>query len=142
MKTSEAFDKLRDFRGTYLYKLCISIEDGKKISPDEIWIENPKDPDEMGKWHEIQKIYSLLDEAFSLVKYYDLPVVGEGRLTKNQNGRYQCSGMELTSGCVIELLDEDDETPRWVRTAIEHNGEDYYALSLRGALEGKLARYR
>lgn len=142
MNTNEVLSRLRDLRSNYLFKLCISLEDGKRLIPEEIVIDDPNDPDEVGKWDAIQKIYSCLDDAFSLVKYYDIPVAGEGQLVKNQNNRYECAGYELTSGCVIELLDEEDEMPRWIRTVIEHNGDDYYAVSLRGSLEGRKARYR
>ena len=142
MRTNDAFQRLKDLRSTYLYKVCVSLEDGKKLSPDEILIEDPSNPDEVGTWYAIQQICSLLDEAFALVKYYEMPVAGEGQLIKMENGRYDLAGYELTSGCIIEVLDEENEPVQWVRTAIEHNGEDYYAVSLRGNLEGKMARYR
>lgn len=142
MRTNDVFQRLEDLRSIYHYKVCISLEDGKKLSPDEIVIEDPTNPDEVGKWKVIQQIYPLLDEAFALVKYYEKPVAGEGWLMKKQNGRYDLVGYELTSGCVIEVLNEEDEPPAWVRTTIEHNGEDYYAVSLRGNLEGMRARYR
>lgn len=142
MNTNEVFRRLSDFRSNYVYKLCVSVEEGKRICPEEIEIMNASDPDEVEKWYAIQKVYALLDEAFSLVKYYESPVIGEGKLVKNPNGRYELAGLELTSGSLIELLEEEDETPRWVRTVIEHNGDDYYAVSVRGSLEGKLARYR
>lgn len=142
MKTDEAFRKLSDLRVMCHYKLCVSLEDGRSTSADDIEIDDPSNPDEVGKWYAIQEIYSLLNDAFALTKYYEMPIVGEGRLRKNQNGRYEIAGFELTSGCVIELLNEEDETPMWVRTAIEHDGEDYYAVSMRGSLQDKHGRYR
>lgn len=82
MKTNEALHKLSEFKGVYHYKLRVSLEDGTRIYPEEIQIEDPLDPDEVGKWYAVQKVHSLLEEAFSLVRYYQAPVIGEGRLEK------------------------------------------------------------
>jgi hypothetical protein len=51
---------------------------------------------------------------------------------KTSNGRYEIDENHyFTSGSGIELLNYDDfyELKIWVRTRIEHNGDDYYAVS-------------
>ena len=79
-----------------------------------------------------------------MLAYYDLPVVAEGTLQKNANGRYELNGHELTSGREVELLLYDpewDKAPHWVRTRIEHDS-DYYAVYQHTSLDGKTARIR
>ena len=62
----------------------------------------------------------------------------EGRLQKNERGRYELDeNTQFTCGCWIEL--KICET--WVKTRIEHEGSDYYAVGLRGMkLDGMTAR--
>ena len=62
----------------------------------------------------------------------------EGKLHKNERGRYELDeNTQFTYGCGIEL--KICET--WVKTRIEHDGSDYYAVGLRGMkLEGMTAR--
>lgn len=59
-------------------------------------------------------------------------------LYKNGNGRYALDQWtELTCGCHVELKIGDE----WVKVRIEHDGDDYYAVGLRGfCLVGILAR--
>lgn len=62
----------------------------------------------------------------------------EKKLYKNADGRYALSDYEyFTSGSAIELK----LCGQWVRTVIEHDGNDYYAVGLNGlVLEGLVAR--
>ena len=62
----------------------------------------------------------------------------EGKLHKNERGRYELDEeTQFVCGSVIEL--KVCET--WVKTRIEHDGTDYYAVGLRGLkLDGLEAR--
>lgn len=62
----------------------------------------------------------------------------EGKLHKNERGRYELDeNTQFTCGCGIELKICDT----WVKTRIEHDGADYYAVGLRGMkLDGMTAR--
>lgn len=48
VKTNDTFQRLKDLRSIYLYEVCVSSEDGKRLSPDEILIEDALNPDEIG----------------------------------------------------------------------------------------------
>ncbi|MBS1401307.1 MAG: DUF5348 domain-containing protein [Firmicutes bacterium] len=62
----------------------------------------------------------------------------EGKLHKNERGRYELDeDTQFTCGSGIEL--KVCET--WVKTRIEHDGTDYYAVGLRNLkLDGMTAR--
>lgn len=97
--------------------------------------------------YETSKLYEVserFDEAVRLIKQMNKPVLAEGYLTKNENGRYSIGSVEFTSGSTIELWEEDDYYScggYWITTRIEHSG-DYYAVALGKdiSLEGKRAR--
>ena len=57
-----------------------------------------------------------------------------GQLFENSYGRLQVDTWELTSGESLDVLivDGRDETPRWIHTTVEHNGESYYLTGLLG----------
>lgn len=62
-----------------------------------------------------------------------------GNLYKNQRGRYELNGTELTCGDRIELY----VVGKWVKTRIEHDNNDYYAVGHRDVnLNGIRARIR
>lgn len=70
---------------------------------------------------------------YSKIESLDKRIVTEGYLYKNINGRYEIDPNHyFTSGSPIEVLAYDDfhELNIWIRTRIEHNGEDYYAVAL------------
>lgn len=62
----------------------------------------------------------------------------QGVLKKNTCGRYEIDcWTELTCGTVVELFING----AWVKTRIEHDGNDYYAVGQKGlTLEGVTAR--
>ena len=64
--------------------------------------------------------------------------MSEGKLYKNSCGRYEIDDWtEFTCGDVLEL----ELCGTWVRTRIEHDGVDYYAVGLKGLkLDGLKAR--
>lgn len=42
----------------------------------------------------------------------------------NLNGRIECNDIEFSSGDLIEILIAN----QWIRTRIEHNGQQYYSI--------------
>lgn len=53
-----------------------------------------------------------------------------GQLFFNDRDRLQVGDVELTSGNALEVLILDNETPKWVQTRVEHNGNSYYLIGL------------
>ena len=106
---------------------------------------NGEDPEEVMLWSEFSSVMMKLDDVNDSLNYLNRPIRREGRLYKNDNGRYECDGYELTSGSGVEILvyEEYEERYGWLATRIEHNGRDYYAVGKRDLdLEGVKARIR
>lgn len=53
-----------------------------------------------------------------------------GKLQKNENGRWEFSGIELTSGNVVEICIDD----HWTCGVIEHWNGNYYWFSRKGGV--------
>ena len=120
------------------------MKGGYMIDSHEIEFVNEMDPDEQQLHSELHGVLNYLETACELLSYYDRPVTATGKLYRNENGRFELQGHELTSGEAVELLVYDpdwDKAPRWVRTRIEHD-TDYYAVYQHMSLEGKMARIR
>ena len=89
---------------------------------------------------EFRSILDKLSDVSHNLKYLQLPIKSEGVLHKNNNGRYEFNGIELSSGYPLEYLATDDwhmryndngdyvMTPYWRHGRIEHNGNDYYIV--------------
>lgn len=97
--------------------------------------------------NELQRMRDRMDGIVSTVKYLEKPVMYEGNLWMNQNGRYVVDGLELSCGSVVEILIWDEEEGRsdWAVTRIEHSSQHggYYAYGYPGvSLQGTLARVR
>lgn len=92
----------------------------------------------------LYQIAEQLDKADSIRRYLHGEIVTEGRLNQNASGRYEIEGDDIfTSGEPIEIFLEDEDGGYWLKTRIEHNGEDYYAVDLPSTkLQGMLARRR
>jgi len=58
-----------------------------------------------------------------------------GKLEKNQTGRWEYGGRELTCGDMVEI-----DIGIWLRGRIEHNGRDYCFLAPDGLTEIKLRK--
>ena len=89
----------------------------------------------------LREILNHLSEAAYEIDYLGAPIREKGCLHKNANGRYELNGSELTCGCGIEYLMEDEyhevydittsdfiSVPYWKSGRIEHNGKDYYIV--------------
>ncbi len=63
----------------------------------------------------------------------------EGKLYRNEQGKFEIDEWHWFScGCTVDLC----LCGTWVHTRIEHDGDDYYAVGLKGLqLDGLLARH-
>lgn len=104
------------------------------------------DPDEAFLAGELTGIMEGLEKIQWRIEYLGEPVVEEGSLIRNQNGRYLIpGGRELSSGSRLEVLLPDGLTggESWRSGRIEHNGHDYYHTAAPELpLEGMMARRR
>lgn len=102
------------------------------------------DPEQNFLATEMQRLLSHLDNIHSTLKYLQRPIAHEGILHMNQNGRYECDGMELTCGSPLEVLVQDEESdyPEWVASRIEADHGYYFVARRDLPLEGKRARIR
>lgn len=90
---------------------------------------NLKNPEEKFLRNELIKILESLSDVQNQINY----LCKEGKefvLHKNSRGRYENSVREYTSGQVIEFCyyDELDEEYVWEKSAVEHDGEDYFIV--------------
>ncbi|WP_010676340.1 DUF5348 domain-containing protein [Bacillus timonensis] len=88
---------------------------------------NCNDAEEKYMYNISRSIVDRLDAVQTLLNWIEKPVIAIGRLTSNQNKRYEVGGKELTSGHPIDVW--DDEWDEWVYSRVEHNGHDYYIVS-------------
>lgn len=97
--------------------------------------------DDRSQFIQLRRIYDATLDMTDSLKFLQKPVLAEGALRKQPNGRYHVDGVELTSGQRLELYDEDDDV--FYPTALEHS-EDYYIVLLGRdvAIESKLVRIR
>lgn len=79
------------------------------------------------------QVLQTLDTVCEDIKYLNQPVRTKGYLMKQKNGRFSLNDIELRSGMLVEILDDDFE---WRLTRIEYGGEynsafsHYYAEAL------------
>lgn len=101
--------------------------------------------DERLTFHLLYKVTENLEAALDDLSYLNGKVTVQGRLYKNSSGRYAIDEDHyFTCGETIEILvNEEENGGYWVRTRIEHNGEDYYAVDRpKINLQGTMARIR
>lgn len=90
------------------------------------------DTESLSELYQLLKLADPLDAAAHNIEFLNKAIVAEGVLYKNSAGRYAINDdYYFTSGSGIEILVYDDmaEHEYWLKTAIEHNGEDYYATA-------------
>ncbi|WP_313563729.1 DUF5348 domain-containing protein [Ruminiclostridium cellobioparum] len=91
---------------------------------------NYTDEEQLLLQDELRAILDHLEKAKRDIDYLNRPIAYTGYLHKNSRGRYETGDKEYTSGSGIEVLIYDDfyEKNRWVKTRVEHNGDDYYLV--------------
>lgn len=137
----QKFDQLKStLKRLELKRVSKQIEDVMYgISRDDLT------PDERLEAYILQQIGETLEKIAKDVEYLDKPITAQGRLSKNEAGRYAINGdyPYFTSGSPIEILIEDEDGGYWVKTRIEHKNGDYYAVDLPNLkLDGVMARDR
>ncbi|MFD2703835.1 DUF5348 domain-containing protein [Paenibacillus shunpengii] len=109
-------NKLKSSIGTFIKRV---------VKAEENWTEvyDSKQPEEMYTRNMIELAAYKLQDTYDLFDYLFRPVKIEGNLQRSSSGRYTIPGLgyDLTSGMVIEFLDNE----QWVRARIEHK-MDYY----------------
>src|SRR5690606_27473983 len=136
--TQKEFGKLKRHLHDLLYRLG---DDGENIA-------SSRDLEERFLIGQYRGLTEKLDDIHRKLEYLSKDVISEGPIFHNSAGRYEIlNGDYFTSGSNIELLvkDEDeDERAYWIRTTIEHNGDDYYAVALgrETSINGMTARLR
>ena len=111
---------------------------------------NRADPDERFLCGELCDLMILFRRLHQELTYLRLPCSDEHVLRLFSNGRYgyviQPSSEMRTFSCgspVEALIYDEEGSPRWVCTRIEHNGEDYYLYGYRSiSLNGLIIRER
>lgn len=105
-----------------------------------------KDAEQLLFHEQLWKVMQELEDVSDRLDYLALPIKEVSRLHKNPDGRYETeSGQYFTSGCRVEALVSDGfrTVPYWVKTSIEHDGNDYFLVGYREVeLEGLKVRLR
>jgi hypothetical protein len=94
---------------------------------------------------ELRGILEKLEDAKNDIDYLNRPVGKTSTLQKNSTGRYETEHKEYTSGNDIEVLiyDKYRDKEVWVKTSVEHNGNDYYLVAYKKApMQGLKVRTR
>jgi hypothetical protein len=100
---------------------------------------------ELMQYYAFWRIKNKLEDALAEIEYLKKPVVAEGTLYKNEQGRYEIDHLHyFTSGSPIEIYIYDDFEERyyWYKSRVEHKDGDYYVVGYDGPLEGLKARIR
>ncbi|SGO61961.1 Uncharacterised protein [Mycobacterium tuberculosis] len=126
------------------HKLEEAVQETRRM--EEETSQDALSPEQRLEYEQLLGIGTRLEEALTRWKYLQKPVVAEGFLRKNERGRYEIDDrFEFTSGQSIEVLVSDpnfDETT-WVKTRVEHNGQDYYLVGYEEIpMDGLMARER
>ncbi|WP_210469087.1 DUF5348 domain-containing protein [Sporosarcina sp. 6E9] len=102
--------------------------------------------EDVQRYFTLYKAKLALEEAYTSIVDLSKEIQLEGYLRKNERGRYELNGFELTSGGLIDIWREDLEMKDggyYVLSRIEHHATDYYCVDMPEAmLEGLKARYR
>ena len=105
-----------------------------------------KDSEQLFQLREMQKIMRRLADIGGSIEYLFRPVLETSTLHRDENGEYRTEkGYCYRSGSLIEALlqEESNETPYWVQTKVEHDGEDYYLMGYEDIpMEGMEVRVR
>lgn len=92
------------------------------------------DPEACFKAENIRQVLEQLGDIRWTLEWLQKPIVAEGVLVKNENGRYEIegTGVEFSSGRPLDVwhYDDWDEKYVWTRSRVEHGNGDYYIVAL------------
>lgn len=135
-KATDEFQKIRSSIKNLLYKLGYECENIRY---------NHDDLDQDFLASQYYYLADKLDDVERRLSYLSKPIIDQGYIRHNQDGRYELpSGEYFTSGSVCEILQTRNDEQYWVYTSIEHNGDDYYATALGKdvSINGMMVRIR
>lgn len=123
-------------------KLAATLPALKGISKEEEFEHDREDPEQRFEEREIRKVADHLYGLIYSIEYLQKPIRASGKIVKRSDGRYEIAGAEdyFTSSSPLEIWDESREI--YVRTRIEHDGKDFFAVGVKPSLEGLQARCR
>lgn len=130
-----------------LYRVLPILDRVAKKLEDEMYASNDLDQDTRFKIKELQALgYLHIDKVVSQLRYLQKEIRHEGQLYKNENGRYEVDGHELSCGSIVEVWAARYEDPaEWHIIRIESSDQygGYYAYQWpKLNLEGIKARTR
>ncbi|MEK3981571.1 DUF5348 domain-containing protein [Psychrobacillus sp. FSL K6-2836] len=105
------------------------LEDRYGNLPDEFEY-NYDNPEEKYQHDTVRTIVSKLADIQTQIEWMNKSVISEGVLVKNNNNRYEIQGTEIEFSSGLPLDVWNNEWNQWETSRIEHNGEDYYIVSL------------
>lgn len=118
--------------------LIAEVESGCSMCPQEASLTEP-----------LTELLALLESLHEGLDYLKTPTHGEHPLERFSDGRYGYLDDHgdcriLTCGSTVEAkITEAHGKPRWIRTRMEHDGEDYFLWQLGHVpLEGLTIRER
>ena len=149
----KGFEKIRRAFYKYMDGVCDGTELVASFETREMavryFVDNLDDiknsPRDMGSYVDVTGVWIEENECDEDGEYvdggeiwYELIDAGQGTLEKNRTGRYEIDGgTELHCGDAVEIEIYDT----WRQTAIEHDGNDYYAVGWKDVkLNGLKAR--
>ena len=145
IRCAEVINQLQSFQSAIDKLLHVTMGSDQYAEYDANISYDEENPEERLIENEIYMILEKSYELRSKISYISAAIKEEGILHKNENGRYELNGHELTCGNCIEvyIFEECSYRYEWDITRIEHNGQDYYAVGHSGVcLEGIKARVR
>lgn len=92
----------------------------------------------------LYQVQDKLHDVLHLLTKMSKPVIVEGYLEKQANGRYHVNGLELASGSYVEVFNKDEDGGFYVPSRIEYYGNDYYIVDLgkETPIEGRKVRLK
>lgn len=93
-----------------------------------------ENPEQSFKAENYLRALDMLGDVDAILEWLEKPIVAEGLLVKNENGRYEIdgTGVEFSSGRPLDVWHYDDwkEKGGWTRSRVEHGNGDYYIVAL------------
>lgn len=125
MKLERAYELFEELQGTIR-----KFEDRGGSMPEEFDGVDYDNPDDVYRHNTARVAVDMLDSVSRLIDWANKPILAEGRLTKNSEGRYEIEDTDIyfTSGSLLDYWDEEDE--EWCSSRVEHNGQDYFVVLL------------
>lgn len=109
-----------------LYRILPTLKRVSRVIEEELPSSGFRDELDEEEHFWIDQLRSLnhrqIEDLVSQLEYLDGEVVAEGYLRLNENDRYECDGVEISSGSKVEVFVYDHETRQseWILTRLEY----------------------